>query len=1152
MNKKSINTFSIIVFISLILIILIKANIVMAASGTVTRISGANRYETAANLAVSIWITNDNVVLVNGSSYADSINASILAKKLDAPVLFTTQSSLNESSKLALDKLKPKKVYIIGETGVISMEIRNELRNHGYNLIELGGATRYDTNLSVAKELVKLGASKDNIFIVNGGGYSDALSIASIAASKNGILLFVNNNISEMKNAIDFTSSFKVTAVGTSNMISDSIYNAFKANLRISGGADRFQTNLKILEYFKSELKTDKLYIATASINKQNNLFADALIASAAAGKYSASLLLVDSDNSKATTNALDYIKSNFSESTDLQVVGGTGVISDVTFQNIKNALNSQTDKKLAVQSINAVSLNAIKIVFSGNVDCTTAEDITNYKINGVQLINNSNVPEANAKAVLQEDNKTVLITLSKPKNQSENAVITVKNAILSEDKLQSVSEFTENINFSDTSVPVLSSVNVRGNNKLLIGFSEPVDLGNPDLTEITGKFKINGQNISNFGLDNSMSKIKNYIKCDNSDDVCSSELELYFSSPLPSGNNILTVSNGAQGILTDAAGFPLKETLYNFTVDILKDTPNIISIISEDIEGKVYVNFDRTMDVKTAGDINNYEINNDKVNLNRANIEIKNGDTQIKITGAKLNTGSNILYINNNIRDAYGNSVGYDVRKSFDLKQDTDKPQIIAVTTLDDSTIRIIFNKEVNLYYAENRSNYKIKDNDGIDITNNAEKGIDTISAPGNMTASSSVFDIKMKGKLTDSKYTIVIKNVIDMAAAPNTMNDYISGFSGDSYIVPNFSGNVYAVQDLNDVNDYRKVFISFSKVMDSSSLVNTVNYKFLNGTGDVKPLPQGSILEVSSDNKGVTITFPSRYGTDDSLTGGSKSGDNLIKKIAVTGVKDINGNEIGVSGLIDIVHASAASKTTVVPNSLKIYYDGDDLKAQVKFTRPVDSLNYKNFLLNGVQPDSGYKDGDNIIFVFNDENYSFKINVIKSVGNAAQLTYVTDSIKTTDVLGNEIQILDVVNPYYYDAVPKTITKDWKAGVISTTDDFASQGDGYVDIAFDTPIDPNSVKTDDFRFSTQDGTNLEAYSVKVIMNSGKPTNVVRFIFKSSDNISNYFSNLKTIRVIVDKNSGLISTPEDSNGDNAYYIPSKNDSIGNIIAVGEN
>ncbi|MBP2033728.1 hypothetical protein J2Z42_002435 [Clostridium algifaecis] len=32
----------------------------------------------------------------------------------------------------------------------------------------------------------------------------------------------------------------------------------------------------------------------------------------------------------------------------------------------------------------------------------------------------------------------------------------------------------------------------------------------------------------------------------------------------------------------------------------------------------------------------------------------------------------------------------------------------------------------------------------------------------------------------------------------------------------------------------------------------------------------------------------------------------------------------------------------------------------------------------------------------------------------------------------------------------------------------------------------------------------------------------------------------------------LFSTLKDSNGDTAYYIPSKNDNIGNTVVVGEN
>ncbi|RMC96524.1 cell wall-binding repeat-containing protein [Clostridium autoethanogenum] len=53
---------------------------VKAAQGQPTRVSGDNRYATAAKVATTNWTTSDNVVLVSGEGYADAVSASALAK----------------------------------------------------------------------------------------------------------------------------------------------------------------------------------------------------------------------------------------------------------------------------------------------------------------------------------------------------------------------------------------------------------------------------------------------------------------------------------------------------------------------------------------------------------------------------------------------------------------------------------------------------------------------------------------------------------------------------------------------------------------------------------------------------------------------------------------------------------------------------------------------------------------------------------------------------------------------------------------------------------------------------------------------------------------------------------------------------------------
>lgn len=317
--------------VSLILVTVLSTNSVKAAIGKVTRISGADRYSTAASIAMVNWKNgSNNVVLASGEGYADGLSASTLAKKLDAPILLTTSDTLSIDTENAISTLKPKDIYIVGGTASISEKIRNNLKSK-YNLIELAGSTRYETNVKVAKKLVELGVNPDNVLAVSGEGFSDAISAAPVAAAKGEILLLVNNDEASIKSTISFLkgNKSKVTVIGTDKVINDKIYNVLGASERIDGGKDRFDTNLNILNAFRRDLNFDKMYIASAEFSDPDDMYADALVASAISGKYSAPLLLIDKDLSTATENAVTYIKNNRMKDTDMQLIGGTKVISE-------------------------------------------------------------------------------------------------------------------------------------------------------------------------------------------------------------------------------------------------------------------------------------------------------------------------------------------------------------------------------------------------------------------------------------------------------------------------------------------------------------------------------------------------------------------------------------------------------------------------------------------------------------------------------------------------------------------------------------------------------------------------------------------------------------------------------------------------------
>jgi hypothetical protein len=907
------------------------------------------------------------------------------------------------------------------------------------------------------------------------------------------------------------------------------------------------------------------LYIANATAATPDDLYADALVASAVAGKYSAPLVLVDTETSDATTNAIAYIGNN-GKTSDVQLIGGTGVVSENTATAINNALkgdNPNQDQASEVQSIEAVGLNQIKVTFNGEVDSDTAEEVSNYKVDGTSLVEQSDTDtgdlgetdvDKEAKAVLQDDNKTVLITLAKPRQQSDDIDVTVKKGILSADKSENVAEFTQSVDFSDTTAPTLESVSVKGNSKITVKFSEALDL--ETINELKSKFKINGQNIGSLGLDEQYSEIKDSVKGPGTK-VWADEVDFYFNSKLDSGNNTLKISDGDNdGVLTDAAGFPFKETSEDFNVDSISGSPEITSITAED-SGKVYVNFDRPMDEKTAKVYGNYKINGTQLTSSNSTIDLKKGDTQVKISGVSglLNKNANTIYIDDNVKDAYGNKVADDTTESFDLDEDDTKPAVSSVTLLDDDTIRVRFSKDVRAIEATDKSNYKLVDKSGTNVSDDKLPS-DGITIPGKPsgyvvkdTDSTDVVDLNFNEDLTDSEYTITIKNITDTSSDGNQMDEYVQTIDGAEDVAPE-------VDSITTGSSAQKVVVNFNKEMDSSSIQELSNYKFRNGNGDLKSLPSDTDISVSSDNKSAIIEFPDSYTVIEDATENSDYGDNdVIELDVLDSIKDVNGNALEVSVAKPI--SVASDITTVNPNSVKVYYeDGndDDLKVDFKFTKSIDDFNYKEFAVNGVAADSGYKNNDVVTLIFNTDA---SVDAVKNKGKDAVLTIinpktnaaVAQAADTKDVSGKKVAIqtakdpstnkpvaaIGTVKPYFYKAAPKTIQDDWTATVNDTEAD--------VNIVFDEPIYKNSVRTDDFTFrvggSTIDADDIEVKNANAEGASAGAQNTVTFKFRNSDSIAKFKAN-RTVKITA-KDTTSISGEKDKNGDYAYYVPSSDD-----------
>lgn len=294
----------------------------VSAAPAVERIGGNDRYETAIKISQSYWTKSDYVVIVSGENFPDALCAAPLAEKYRAPILLTESSDMRSNVLDEVLRLKAKNVFIVGGTAVISEQIENVLKNKGLKVIRKQGKNRYETSIEVAKEM----GTSNGAAITSGENFPDALSIASIAASKlMPIILTVPNKLPDStRQFINENNSSKYYVIGGTGSVDDSVVSVLNNYKRLSG-RDRYETNTAIINEFLDTINVGTMFVA------DGNGFADALSGSAAASKCNSPIVLVHNDNGSQQHTIKDHIVSV----SVVKVLGGTGVVPDSLVQRV-------------------------------------------------------------------------------------------------------------------------------------------------------------------------------------------------------------------------------------------------------------------------------------------------------------------------------------------------------------------------------------------------------------------------------------------------------------------------------------------------------------------------------------------------------------------------------------------------------------------------------------------------------------------------------------------------------------------------------------------------------------------------------------------------------------------------------------------------
>ena len=195
----------------------------------VERIGGANRYDTAAEIAYQLAIHQGGQIkealVVTGESFPDALAAGAYAAREGIPILPVEGDSLPSEISEVLNVLELDNITVIGGEAAISSNVYHEVgatrRVHGED--------RYRTAVAVTRELMP---SATSIVLARGDDFADALCGALLASRREGAILltYPDRLPSSVAQKLDKNNYPSLYLLGGTSALSSSLEEKIKGN----------------------------------------------------------------------------------------------------------------------------------------------------------------------------------------------------------------------------------------------------------------------------------------------------------------------------------------------------------------------------------------------------------------------------------------------------------------------------------------------------------------------------------------------------------------------------------------------------------------------------------------------------------------------------------------------------------------------------------------------------------------------------------------------------------------------------------------------------------------------------------------------------------------------------------------------------------
>ncbi|MGM0854995.1 MAG: cell wall-binding repeat-containing protein [Bacillota bacterium] len=185
------------------------------------RISGDDRFETAANIAAKLDGDPEKAIVANAYQFADALSVASYAAQNGYPIVLSAQDKLSEASNKVLKDIDEK--IVVGGENAISTEIFESFDG----ATRYSGLDRYETSAEIAKHLTP---QTNYAIVATGANFADALAGSVLAAKKGAEILLVKKDEipADIMEAIEMDNISNFHVVGGKNAVNEEVLKQLK------------------------------------------------------------------------------------------------------------------------------------------------------------------------------------------------------------------------------------------------------------------------------------------------------------------------------------------------------------------------------------------------------------------------------------------------------------------------------------------------------------------------------------------------------------------------------------------------------------------------------------------------------------------------------------------------------------------------------------------------------------------------------------------------------------------------------------------------------------------------------------------------------------------------------------------------------------